>query len=164
MNSWVFYTLSFLMIMACVMDLTTRKVSNLFVVFTAITCFSLNFYFTGLQGIGTAVSSFAITFLVLLPLYILKVFGGGDFKFFVALSFLLSPLITTDILILSIIWGGLIGLLQILFAGDLKTLLYSLAFKVKGLSLSTTNAKFKIPYTIAYLLGWLTWYRHGGVL
>lgn len=163
MNSWMFYTLSFLILSACVMDVTSRRVGNTFVLFTALVCFGLNFYMQGWHGVYLSLASFAITFLVLLPLYIFKVFGGGDFKFFVALSFVLSPLITTDIILLSLVWGALIGFLQTLFSGQAKELLYTTYFKVKGLS-TKVPTEFKIPYTIAYLLGWLTWYRHGGIL
>jgi prepilin peptidase CpaA len=163
MNSWIFYTLSFLMISACVMDVTSRKVGNPFVVFSAVVCFLLNFYIQGTAGIVDSLVSFAITFVVLLPLYVLKVLGGGDFKFFVALSFILSPWVTTDIMLWSVVWGALIGLLQSLLSGQAKELLYSTYFKLKGWSLQL-GTSLKIPYTIAYLLGWLTWYRHGGIL
>ncbi|MCB0348219.1 MAG: prepilin peptidase [Bdellovibrionales bacterium] len=163
MNSWIFYILSFLILSACVMDVTSRKVSNHFVLFSAIICFALHTYIYGTSGIIPSLSSFAITSVVLLPLYIFGVIGGGDFKFFVALSFILSPWITTDIIILSILWGGLIGFLQSLISGEANTLMYSLYFKIKGLSRGLST-ELKIPYTIAYLLGWLTWYRHGGLL
>ncbi len=145
------------------MDITTRRVSNVFVLFSALVCFSLHFYIYGTSGIISSLTSFAITFAALLPLYILRVIGGGDFKFFVALSFILSPLITTDIILLSILWGGLIGFIHTLISGEIKSLLYSTYFKIKGLSRGLST-DFKIPYTIAYLLGWLTWYRHGGIL
>lgn len=145
------------------MDVTSRKVGNIFVVFTAIICFGLSFYMQGWHGVYMSLASFAITFLILLPLYIFKVFGGGDYKFFVALSIVLSPLITTDIILLSIVWGALIGLLQTLFSGQARDLLYASYFRMKGLSTKSTS-EFKIPYTVAYLLGWLTWYRHGGIL
>lgn len=163
MNSWIFYTLSFLILSACVMDITSRRVSNRFVLFSAIVCFSLQVYLYGIGGIIPSLTSFAITFMALLPLYMLRVFGGGDFKFFVALSFILSPWVTTDIILLSILWGGLIGLIQTLISGEAKNLIYSTYFKIKGLSRGLST-DFKIPYTIAYLLGWLTWYRHGGIL
>jgi len=138
-------------------DLHRKKVSNkLIILLMGITLVYVLVYF-GLPGIKQALLAGVCAFILTFPLFLARILGGGDVKLFFIFAFAtLSPTAALWTLIFSVICGSVLGLLQIIFAGELKSLLNNLfgiiTFnKVEGIKLHS------IPYTAALLLGWMTY-------
>jgi len=146
---------------AVVDDIVYRKFHNfLFIVFTLMATVAVALYgqislFDGLLG-------FAVGFALFLPLVLTGVTGAGDMKLMMAVGLLVGPEATAWIIGYGMFWGSLMGLFKILLE---KKVMYSLinlyntTFSKKNVQAST-----KIPFTVALLLGWLTWQRIGEIL
>jgi Flp pilus assembly protein protease CpaA len=98
--------------------------------------------------------------LVMLPLVLLGITGAGDLKFMMAFGLVtgLDGILWTAVY--SLFWGALIGVGQVLLAGRLQQLYAN--FQMITYRMRPTNTH-KIPYTVAILLGWLTWIYSGGL-
>jgi prepilin peptidase CpaA len=97
-------------------------------------------------------------FIALTPLFFFGVLGAGDLKLLAVFCLLTSPLISLSVLAYSLFWGLLIGLLKLMFAGQLITFAQSLILR------NPQTSQQKIPFTVALLLGWLSYLSLGGVV
>ena len=136
-------------------DLRSRKVHNWLAVLCIAIGLSTTFYFQGWYGLQTAALSIAVAIAVSLPLFMLKIVGGGDVKLFMAFASTVSWTATLMTGFYSLIWGAIFGLVQALMhkqASALFSNVMTLAIqrKSEGLTLH------KIPFTVAILFGWLT--------
>jgi prepilin peptidase CpaA len=136
-------------------DLQERKVKNHTTVALLIVGFVTAFFAEGSSGLLNAAMSLAVAFLAGLPLYLPRVLGGGDYKLVMALS---PFLMWNQVLILvlsSLIWGSLLGLLMVILKGKLKSFVTNLKLifmKTKP----AEDALHKIPYSVALVFGYLT--------
>ncbi len=107
--------------------------------------------------------SVVYAFALMLPLFFLKVLGGGDVKLFVAVS----PLITSSGIlycwVASLIWGSLFGIILIVLNGRLSTFATNMKLIYLKVKPPETSLQ-KIPFSIALLFGYLTFLLGSGVL
>jgi len=153
------WPLSFLLI-AITDDLLFKKFHN----WLFLTMLSISLLYTAiLSPLSWAEAGFGfLTGLTLmLPLVLLRALGAGDMKFMMCLGVLLGASTTLHVFIYSLFWGALLGIIRVLFSGQI------LSFKnnLEAMSYRLTPHKLHtIPYTVAIFLGWLTWIQMGGLL
>lgn len=136
-------------------DLRTRKVHNRLLISTFVLSLVSALFFLGPSAVLQIFSSILGAFAFCLPLYLLRVVGGGDFKLLIAIS----PLWTwSDIawtLGYSLVWGAILGLVVVILRKELFQFIQNL----KSIALKNPVEQkllHKIPYTIAIFFGFLT--------
>jgi len=148
--------LTLLMLLVSVVDdLKTKKIHNAL----ALSCAAIALIFIGVMhgsgGFMTALISLATALVAILPLYLMKVFGGGDVKIFAAVSLLMSWQGVLMTLVTSVIWGSVLGVFMVVMKGQGKafaTNLMSMAHQKKP----EASKLHKVPYSVALLFGFMT--------
>ncbi len=136
-------------------DLRSRKVHNaLVLVLLPIVAFS-SLYFRGIDGTLVGVGSMLLALILTIPLFAVRVIGGGDVKLFAVFALALDPLSMFWTLIYSFFWGGLFGVTRAVLSRQLLALVRNTT-KAASRQKIHTQEIHKIPYTFALLLGWLT--------
>lgn len=97
-------------------------------------------------------------FVALAPLVYFKVFGAGDIKLLTSFSLFVSVPVAATVLVYSLFWGLLIGMIKITVSGELKTFVQSIYLRTKQVKSQ------KIPYAVAILMGWLSYLVAGDLL
>lgn len=139
-----------LLLVASGFDLKTGKFPN----WLFITSLAISIGFT----LSLTLLVWAIVFFICLtPLFFAGVLGAGDIKLLGVFCLLTNPLTSLGVLAYSLFWGLLIGLIKLSLSGQLLTFTQSLVLRTP----QTQNQK--IPYTVAILLGWLTFLSQGGL-
>lgn len=141
------------LLFAAYRDLVEAKFSNKFaLVFLALNVF-LVFLLRGLPGLSAGALTFGVAVLLLAPIYLTRILGGGDIKLLLALS----PLLFLDeyitFLLLSVLWAGLFGFLRSLVGGSLKALIMNTLLVSRKVTLSED----RIPFTVGILLAWCSY-------
>jgi prepilin peptidase CpaA len=138
-------------------DLKTKKISNKLVIvtFAVSVLFSFVSQNFGLSAFVNLLTSFATAVIFLLPLWMMKAVGGGDIKFLIALSPLLPWQSLILMILFSLIWGGLLGVLRVLLSGQGKSFLTNLKLLLLRQKLETSTLH-TMPYSVALLLGFLS--------
>lgn len=149
-------------------DIARRKVNNKLNAVLLFLSFIFVIVYFGLNGLKLSLLAALCAFALTLPLFIVRALGGGDVKLFIVFAFAtLSPTAVFWTLIFSFACGALLGLFRIIFQGNLLQLLHNL-FAIITFNKAENIKLHKIPYTIALLLGWLTYITFmsskGGVL
>ena len=145
-----------ILVAGVISDLRFRKFHNkLFLVALFVSLLTL-FFLGGLSQIWTGLAGAFSALVFCLPLFLMRAIGGGDLKLLVALCFLTTWKGAANILIFSLLWGGLLGLIQIALKGKLKELYWNLVGILNRTPAPKTQLH-QIPYTVALLLGWLSY-------
>ena len=107
----------------------------------------------GFGGLPVSAITMVAASVLLVPIYITRIIGGGDIK----LIFSLSPLLLLNeflgFLLMSFIWAGVFGLFRSLLGGNLRALLVNTFYMTK----KVTVAQDAIPFTVGILLGWFSY-------
>lgn len=152
-----------MLIAGVVDDLRSRKFHN----WLFLTCVAIGVALTlavgGASAFPMALLGFTAGFAVYLPLVLLNIVGAGDLKLMAAFGLVAGWDATLSTAVLSLIWGGIFGVVAVVLRGHLKMLVSNMISIVivrerQGLELQ------KIPFTIAMLMGWLTHLVLRGVL
>jgi len=151
---YVFFTLALFQILYAVyLDLITAKFPNkFFLIYLGINLF-LILIIRGFGGLGLSFVTMLAALVVLAPIYMVRMLGGGDIK----LTFALSPLLMLNeflgFLLMSFVWAGVFGLLRSFLGGNLRGLINNTLLVGRKLSLAHET----IPFTVGILLGWLSY-------
>lgn len=136
-------------------DLKSRRVDNRFVLGILAVGLLAQVFLNGLSGLLNSGASIMTAFAFGLPLYLLKVFGGGDFKLMIAISSLLDWKATIVVFLASFVWGAVLGLFRVIMSGGLK----SVAHNMLGLALKNKPQQSQLhvmPYTVAIFFAFLS--------
>jgi len=136
-------------------DLKSRRVDNRFVLAILAIGILIQGFQLGFGAVGSVGASLLTAFAFGLPCYLLKIFGGGDFKLFIAISSLLDWKACLTIFIAAFVWGAILGLFRAVLAGGLKDIfanIYGLFLRVKPKEAQL----HAIPYTVAILFAFLS--------
>lgn len=153
---------SLALVYGAVEDLRTKKIKNSTNI--AIFCIGLLISLSPLSSTGffDALTAIGFAIAIMLPLFFLRVLGGGDVKLFVAVS----PLITTSGILYSwcaaMIWGVLFGLTLTILNGRFKmfiTNMKMISMKIRPVESSLQ----KIPFSIALVCGFFSFLIGKGV-
>jgi prepilin peptidase CpaA len=143
-------------------DLRARKVHNQIVLFGFLIGLGCVAATQGLSGFMVAGLSFLTAIVAVLPLYLMKVIGGGDMKLFLAVSVLLNWQQVVIALIGSLIWGSLLGIFQVVLKGEGQAFLQNLFAIFRRVKVPAQKTH-QVPFTIALLFGFLTSFVWTGV-
>ena len=140
---------------AVIMDLRTRKVSNRFVVAAFVLSLFVAIASGSFSSVWTALGSVMAACIIVLPIYLLRAIGGGDFKLIIAISPLLTWDSTLIVVAAAMVWGSILGVFSALTHGQIKNLGQNM------LGIFTKNKPklehlHRIPFTVAILFGWVT--------
>lgn len=160
-----------LLLAGAIDDLRSRRIHNSLVLTALIAAF-LSVYLIPSSHVGIApwwspLLSFGLAFLLALPLFGLKVWGGGDAKLFLAVSPLLLWSEIPIFLLMSLAWGVALGLIRALLSGKVHQMLVNLGQVILHRQPVSDKNLTKIPFSIALLFGFiavLTLRHQGGAL
>jgi Flp pilus assembly protein protease CpaA len=148
-----------LLLVACGFDLKTGKFPNWLFLTSAFFCLIYFMIFdTSLASVAQRFLLSLIVLIFLSPLVLLRALGGGDLKFLSVFAFATNLHTTLSVLIASLFWGLLIGIIRMALSGELLT--FTQSFVLRNPQVKSQ----KIPYTFALLLGWLTFLSTGSLL
>lgn len=147
---------SLILITGVVDDLRSRKVHNSLVIGLFGAAALSQFAQFGVPGLQQGAMGATAALLGCLPLVLARIVGAGDMKLLVAFGMATTWPATLTVLVWSLIWGAVLGLVRATVAGDMGRLLtstYLLTTKTKPAEATL----HKIPYTNALLFGWMSY-------
>ncbi len=148
---------SLILIIGVVDDIYFRKFHNwLFLSLFAFTlCFSI--FFNGFDGFVKGAYGLALVFALTLPLVLLGILGGGDMKLLMVFALATNTQAVFNVILISFLWGGLMGFMYVIISGQFTELLYNLKgllfYQIKPLK----SSLHVIPYTVPLCLAWFTY-------
>jgi prepilin peptidase CpaA len=159
---------TFLLLLACVFDLRTRRLPNALVTLLGVTglAFSLVLWPVS-DGLVRGFGGLALGFLVWIPWYALGMIGAGDVKFFAAAGAWLGPSNALVAAVVAALVGGVLAVAWMLaeqgIRGTARSLGAWIVSMVSSRSLhpvAVTHSRHRVPYGIALaagaaLVGWL---------
>jgi Flp pilus assembly protein protease CpaA len=146
-----------MLLIALIEDLRTKKVRNSIIVVGFIAgLIWINFVLPGSSSGLMTVASIATAVALCFPLYYFKVIGGGDFKLMIVFALLTSTEAVVTVTWMSLFWGGLLGLFQALFSGQLKQILHNVISIISTKRSVAETKLHRIPYTVALFLAWIS--------
>lgn len=147
-----------LLIIAAAMDLKSGKFPNSVFIASALMGLVWLGFNTELKEFMLSLTYSILFFIALAPLVYFKVFGAGDIKLLTSFSLFVTVPVAATVLVYSLFWGLLIGMIKIVLSGDLKNFAQSFALRT-----SQVNSQ-RIPYAVAILLGWCSFLVAGDLL
>ena len=148
------------LVSAVIDDLFFKKFHNKLFIILCITGFVWT-YMSPNTSFGFASLGLLAGGLLMLPLTLIGAIGAGDMKFMMSFGILTGPLGITNVFILSLIWGSIIGLLKVFLSGGLSQFYENLKLMKVGAKPTSTA---KIPFTVPIAFGWVMLMTMGGPL
>ncbi len=145
-----------LLLAAVVSDLKFKKVKNQTVLAMLLISVVSQLLLHGPSSSFVILSSIATAFIICLPLYLMKIFGGGDFKVLLAVSPLLVWKAVLIIVAASFVWGALLGLIRAIISGQAKNLFQNLIGIISKNNPQPSQLHM-IPFTVAFFFGFLSY-------
>ena len=136
-------------------DLRSRKVHNWLVLSALVVALTFQVYSGGWETTQWGLLGFATAFFICLPLVLTKMLGAGDMKLLMAFGLATNITSVIGVTLFSFIWGAILGILQAILRGEIKSLLIN-TIKIAGMRAVPTTEYHKVPYTVALFFGWLT--------
>ncbi len=160
---WVAWIVSSLIIIvsgiALYFDLRWRIIPNWLTYGALFTGLLLNGVLAGGGGLISALMGMVAASAVFLPLFFMGGFGGGDVKLMAALGAIGGCQLACNILLITAITGGFLGLLQVIFKGAFRQIFHRLFLLVtwqkKALNSAAPEQQLSMPYGLAIALGCL---------
>ena len=146
-------------------DLFSRKVHNQLFVGAFVFALISSLYFREWSGTQLGLLAFLLAALITIPMFAVRMIGGGDVKIVLAFAIAVEPMAVFWTLAYSVVWGALFGFTRSAIQGQLPMLVRNtihLATRKKV----QQHQLHPIPYTFALVLGWfthLTMIRVGGL-
>jgi prepilin peptidase CpaA len=162
-NIYIAMAVVIVAVISAVTDLRFRKIPNWLSLSAALTGLLLNFFFSGFQGLGSALVGSIAGFLLLFFVYLVGGMGAGDVKLMAAIGAFLGPWLIFVAFIWTALAGGVLALLLIGWrktfrqtSQNLKTILLSLSMGTspRQANITLDNPKLiKLPYGVPIALG-----------
>lgn len=137
-------------------DLKSRKIPNKWIVISMVLALASSYYFFQFEGIKQGAIASLVALFMTLPLVLLGALGAGDMKLMFAFGLASSYPVVFAVVVLSFVWGAVIGVALAIFRGRGKLLITN-TFKIIAAKTQSKEELHKIPYTVALLLGWITY-------
>ncbi len=147
---------------AIAFDLHSQKIPNILSVIAIVSGLLINSYFAKLDGLLDASFGLLLGLIVLLPVFVLRILGGGDVKLMMGIGALMGPNLLLWSLAYGIVAGAATSLILVLYKVGIQGIVASLS-RYKDCFLLQTYFKpqaneaagQKVPYAPALALGWL---------
>ena len=147
---------SIILLGALVTDLRSHKIFNSWVMISIVLAACNAFYFFGWSGLQEGAIAGLVVLVVMIPLVLIGALGAGDMKVLFAFALTSTFQEIFSVLIFSILWGAVIGIVTAIFKGQIKRLFGNTLGILTG-KVHDTSQFQKVPYTAALILGWLTY-------
>jgi len=142
-------------------DICYRRIPNPFVLATLVVGFFVNVAFAGTSGALASLGGCALGFFLMFVLHIFGAMGAGDVKLFAAIGAMAGANLVVPMFIVVTITGGLLGVISMLRAGQVKSTMTRVFYIVLGLLPGQrvprfaipTDRKLTIPYGVAITFG-----------
>ncbi len=129
------------MVIAAIYDLSYRKIPNWLNLAGLVLGLSVNFYLSGVSGLGRAGLGLGLGFLLYFPLFLLHARGAGDVKLLAAIGSVTGPGNCFVIFLITAIAGGVVAVVLLLIKGRLRKTLWNITWILRDLS------QFRAPYS-----------------
>jgi prepilin peptidase CpaA len=146
---------SLLLLAGVVTDLRSKKVPNALIVVGFVLALIAIAVMDGKGGYWPAFASLGTATIFAFPLYYLRAIGGGDLKLIWVVSLLLSWNMVITMILASLVWGALLGIIRVIVAGKGKLFLQNLLAIIKK-NRPADDKLSHVPFTIAIFFGFLT--------
>jgi prepilin peptidase CpaA len=146
-----------------VTDLRSKKVPNQIIIAGAVVAIIFMVATQGFSGVMLAGLSLLTAAVAIMPLYLMRVLGGGDVKLMLAASLLMDWKAVLISIFAAMIWGSVLGIVQVILKGQGKAFAHNMLALANRAKLSESTVH-KIPFTVALLLGYLSSLVYAGVL
>lgn len=144
-----------ILIAGLVDDIRSKKIHNWLVLSAIVLAAIVVLITTGRGGLQAGLLGAALALALTLPLFMARVLGGGDVKLMIAFGLASSMAAVFNVVLYSILWGALLGLIQAILSGQLMALLKNTARALTHKPTTMTNLH-KIPYSVALVFAWFT--------
>ena len=131
-------------------DLACRRIPNALCLMALVSGFMWSFWMGGAMGFLNGFLGCITGFAIMFVLYLFGMMGGGDVKIIAALSAFLTPVTSVHLIVLTFISGGVLALLTLFYAGEIRQLIL-LAGGLKNMKIIGTG--LKMPYGLAIAMG-----------
>jgi len=163
-GSFTIISAAFLLPLALIIsyyDICYRRIPNPFVLATLIVGIFLNVFHTGLNGALASLGGCALGFILMFILHIFGAMGPGDVKLFAAIGAIAGANLVLPMFIVVTLTGGVLGVVSMLRAGQVKVTMMRVMHIVLGLLPGQrvprfaipTDRKLTIPYGVAITFG-----------
>ena len=144
-----------ILVSAMVDDLRSKKIHNVLIIISFIVAVISIVILQGFSALLPAFGKLLVALGISVPLFFLKVLGGGDIKLYSVLALVLSPRILILSLILGFFWGAVLGVVKIIL--DKKThLMFANLLSLFKFQKPPADTLHKFPFSIGLFLGWLS--------
>jgi prepilin peptidase CpaA len=126
-------------------DICYRRIPNPFVFATLIVGFFLNVAFGGFDGAIASLGGCAIGFFLMFVLHIFGAMGAGDVKLFAAIGSVAGAHLVLPMFVVVTLTGGVLGIVSMLRAGQLKVTMMRVLQIVLGLLPGNRVPRFAVP-------------------
>ncbi|HEV7397056.1 MAG TPA: prepilin peptidase [Pyrinomonadaceae bacterium] len=142
-------------------DICYRRIPNPFVLATLLVGFFVNVAYAGASGALASLGGCALGFFLMFVLHIFGAMGAGDVKLFAAIGAMAGANLVIPMFIVVTITGGVLGVISMLRAGQVKSTMTRVYYIVLGLLPGQrvprfaipTDRKLTIPYGVAITFG-----------
>ncbi|MCB0350134.1 MAG: prepilin peptidase [Bdellovibrionales bacterium] len=145
-----------ILLVALITDIRTRKVPNVWVLISIVIALASSYYFYEFDGLKQGAIAAGMALLLTLPLVLLGALGAGDMKIMFAFGLAGTYQQVFSVIVFSFLWGALIGIGISIVRGRARALLIN-TFKILTSQPRDDVELLKIPYTVALMLGWITY-------
>ncbi len=152
-----------ILVAGAVDDMRSRKFHNWLFITLTICAVVISVATGGWLALNTSLLGFAAAVVAFLPLVLIRIIGAGDLKLLAAFGAAVGWSTVIDVAILSLLWGAIFGVIQIVIKGQFVPMLKNLA-AITRLEDRQKLTLHTIPFTIAIFFSWLTHLVQTGVL
>lgn len=160
---FVIWIVSAFALVALVCDLFRGRIYNALTVPFAIFGLVVSTWLSGVPGLANSGVGLLLGLILFFPLFLGGVMGGGDVKFLAAVGAWVGMKTTIEIAVLSVLFGGLMALLILVFTGKILDFWRRVSFSLLTLLSSelrfawpsldkTSTMPFGIPMAVATIL------------
>ncbi len=159
-----------LMLIACILDLRSRRIPNGLTVTGAAAALALRAPL-GWEVLADGALGIGLALVLTIPLFLLNALGGGDVKLLAAVGAFLGPWDLVGACLLIGLLGGALALVEAVRRGALRAVLLNVAYMIgrwfspvrRELAPTLTSpAAMAIPYGVPIAVGALIWWYWGG--
>ncbi|QYJ96293.1 A24 family peptidase [Shewanella alkalitolerans] len=149
-------------IMAIITDLRSQRIPNALSLAAILCGFVINGYYAHLDGLLLASFGFALAFIILFPIFIVRVLGAGDIKLMMGIGALMGPELLAWSLLYGVVAGAVTSVFLVVWQTGLSGVMKTLKRYWDCIYCRTyfkpepgEAAGQKVPYAPALAIGWL---------
>jgi prepilin peptidase CpaA len=141
---------------ATITDVKTRKIYNTWIIAAIFLALISSYAFYDLDGLKQGALAAGASLILTLPLVIFGVLGAGDMKLLFALGLTTTYQAIFTIIILSFLWGAVIGITYAIRKGHLKKVITNTVLLMTPNKPEQSQLD-KIPFTVPLAFAWITY-------